>query len=436
MKKIGLFVFITACCFGLSAQENPFISVEGNHFIKDGQTYNFIGANVWYVMNLGSKGTVGDRKRLVKELDQLQSLGVNNLRIMASSDGPESEPMRVKPALQPAPGKLDDALLEGLDFALAELAKRDMHAVLCLNNYFMWSGGMAQYVSWATGTPIPYPSQNASWNEFMTYSARFFAEDKAKELFRDFIKKVVTRTNGVTGIKYTEDPVIMAWQLGNEPRGGSNVVEYVKWADETAAYIRSLDPNHLVSLGGEGLLPDGGRETAFETVSQSKHLDYLTMHLWIENWSWYDPKRPETYDEAIEKAEAYINEHNEIARWIGKPIVLEEFGISRDNGEFDPVATYQYRLRYFEYIFDKVYGFASQDDPLVGLNFWSWSGLQKPPRPGDYWREGDPFTGDPPHESQGWYSVYSDDQELLDLIRRYAEKMERLNEKPVLKGRR
>ena len=44
----------------------------------------------------------------------------------------------------------------------AEMAARDMTAVLVLNNFFQWSGGMAQYVSWATGTPSSTPSCQSS----------------------------------------------------------------------------------------------------------------------------------------------------------------------------------------------------------------------------------------------------------------------------------
>jgi mannan endo-1,4-beta-mannosidase len=43
----------------------------------------------------------------------------------------------------------NENLLVGLDFLLVELKKRDMVAVMCLNNFWPWSGGFAQYVSWA-----------------------------------------------------------------------------------------------------------------------------------------------------------------------------------------------------------------------------------------------------------------------------------------------
>src|SRR5690606_29300437 len=148
-RFVFFLLFMIAGLFetGFAAQEE-FITVKGTQFFKQGKPYYYIGTNAWYFMNIASGGKGGDRERLLKELDQLQQLGINNLRIMAATEGPPSEPYRIHPAVQNKPGEYDEELLEGLDFLLVELGKRDMHAVLCLNNFFMWSGGMAQYVSW------------------------------------------------------------------------------------------------------------------------------------------------------------------------------------------------------------------------------------------------------------------------------------------------
>ena len=35
---------------------------------------------------------------------------------------------------------------------------------------------------------------------------------------------------------------------------------------------------------------------------------------------------------------------------------------------------------------------------------------------GCYWREGDAFLGDPPHEKQGWYSVWDTDVTTLQVL--------------------
>ncbi|HSN75160.1 MAG TPA: family 20 glycosylhydrolase [Anaerolineae bacterium] len=85
-----------------------------------GQPHAFVGVNFWQAMNLGVDA---NRERLLAELDHLQQLGVTNVRIMAASEGPNTESQRMVPALMPAPGEYDPAMLDGLDFVLAELGK-------------------------------------------------------------------------------------------------------------------------------------------------------------------------------------------------------------------------------------------------------------------------------------------------------------------------
>ena len=424
LRPAFFLIFLIHGLTGVQGQPDAFIRVEGTHLIRDGRPYYFIGANFWYGMFLGSEGEGGNRERLVRELDRLQALGIDNLRIMAGSEGPPEEPWRMQPALQNRPGKYDRDLLKGLDFLLVEMGKRDMKAVMVLNNFFQWSGGMAQYVSWATGKAIPYPHlEGHNWDEFQRFSAEFYGHEKAQTYFRKFIKKLINRRNTISKKRYRNDPIIMAWQLANEPRGFGQGEAYLRWVDETAAYIQELDENHLVSLGGEGKTFSDDAGTDFERVSRSEHLDYLTAHLWAENWSWYNPRIPETFEPALENAIAYLEDHVAIAQQLQKPIVFEEFGISRDSLNHDPSAPVTYRDRFFDSFFEKILGYASQNAPLVGCNFWCWSGEGRPARPGGFWKKGDALTGDPPHETQGWYSVYLEDESTLQIIRAYNEKI-------------
>ena len=87
-----------------------FVYIQDGQFQRDGKPYYFLGTNFWYAMNLASKGEGGDRERLVAELDHLQALGITNLRIVAGSEGPDTEPWRMKPTLQPAPGQYNEVL--------------------------------------------------------------------------------------------------------------------------------------------------------------------------------------------------------------------------------------------------------------------------------------------------------------------------------------
>ena len=89
---------------------------------------------MWYGALLASPGPGGDRQRLAGELDSLKAMGVTNLRVLVGAEGQEGTPYKVAPVLQPEPGVYDEALLQGLDWLMAELGRRDMSAVLYLNN--------------------------------------------------------------------------------------------------------------------------------------------------------------------------------------------------------------------------------------------------------------------------------------------------------------
>lgn len=45
----------------------------------------------------------------------------------------------------------------------------------------------------------------------------FYNSTKARQMFKDHIKAMVTRRNSINGRLYSEDPTILAWDLMNEP---------------------------------------------------------------------------------------------------------------------------------------------------------------------------------------------------------------------------
>jgi mannan endo-1,4-beta-mannosidase len=217
MRQLTKF-FIAAlvlCACGVAAAAD-FVGVKGTHFIRNEQPYYIVGANFWYGGYLGA----GDRARLVKELDTMHALGINNLRVLAVSEKTEMK-SAVSPASTTAPGRYDEDLLVGLDFLMAEVAKRDMTVVLYLNNFWQWSGGMTQYLNWFEGTPALDPNVTKDYDTYMRKTATFYRNAAAQAEYRKVIASIVKRVNTITGKPYSEDVSIMSWQLANEPRPGN-----------------------------------------------------------------------------------------------------------------------------------------------------------------------------------------------------------------------
>ncbi len=412
--------------------KDAFVTVKHTHFARKGQSYYIAGANFWYGGYLGAASGVGERARLLKELDNLKALGINNVRVLAVSEKTAMS-SAVRPATTSAPGKYDESLLEGLDFLIAELGKRDMTIVLYLNNFWQWSGGMTQYMNWFEGTPALDPNVTGDYDAFMANSARFYRNAQAQEEFRNVIRAIVGRVNSVTGLAYRDDPTIMSWQLANEPRPGNQKVDdadkavYVKWVGDTARFIHELDHNHLVSSGSEGLAGSAQDAKLYLAAHATPDIDYLTYHLWPKNWGWFDSKKPaETWDGALAKSRDYLNAHIELAKQLGKPIVLEEFGLDRDGPSFSIKATTKLRDRFYGEVFDLIERHAAAGDPVAGWNFWAWGGAGRAANANYWWKEGNDFVGDPPQEEQGLYSVFDSDVPSLLLIKAHADKLHAL----------
>ncbi len=389
-----------------------FVTVSDGHFMLFGRPHYFVGTNFWQGMNLGVAGPSGNRPRLIEELNHLQRLGVTNIRVMASSEGPETEPYRITPVLMISPGVYNQDVFDGLDYLLMELGKRDMRTVMVLNNYWQWSGGMAQYVSWHEETPIPYQD----WPLFMDYSAKFYDCLECQSWYRQHIETMVNHINSYTGLRYRDDPTIFSWELANEPRRFP-----YKWIDETAAYIKSLDPNHLVTTGSEGTPP--GESQDFIETHNSSDIDYATIHIWPQNWGWYDPTNPASYTEAEAKARSYIQKHTSEATILGKPFVLEEFGLARNweplHDIYNPNSPTTYRDIFYSAMFEEIYTSILSGGLAAGDNFWVWSGQVQ---------TSDNWPGDPPHETPGWYSVYDTDETTKAIISAHAMEMANIQE--------
>ena len=404
---------------------NEFIRVENGQFIRNGKPYYYVGANFWYGAILGSEGEGGNRERLHQELDFLKSIGVDNLRILVGADGDRGITAKVEPTQQIEPGVYNDTILAGLDYLMMEMGKRDMAAILYLNNSWEWSGGYSMYLQWAGKGKAPVPAVDG-WPAYMEFVQQFVQCDSAKALFSNYVKDIITRENRFTGKKYIEDPTIMSWQIGNEPRAFSdeNKEAFALWIADVAAQIRSLDPNHLISTGSEGKHGCEQDIDLFERIHADTNIDYLNLHMWPYNWGWVkEDSLNEGVTGAKEKAKAYLDEHLIIGAKYQKPVVMEEFGFPRDGFKFSKDTPTTARDEFYKYIFELISSDAQQKGLFAGCNFWAWGGFAELSDEHIYWEKGDDYTGDPAQEQQGLNSVFASDSSTIKIIKTVNKQM-------------
>lgn len=104
---------------------------------------------------------------------------------------------------------------------------------------------------------------------------------------------------------YRDDPTIIAWNLINEPRCESWLAankdcnkRFQAWVSEMSTHVRSLDPNHMITIGSEGFFGDStpqlmqynpqawARELGQDFVLNTNlpNIDFATVHAWPDNW--------------------------------------------------------------------------------------------------------------------------------------------------------
>lgn len=425
-RHIQILIITFLCYCHLMYAGDPFVSVQNGHFRLKGKPYYYIGANYWYG-GLVPNDTKG-KERIRKELNFLNANGVKNLRVMAGAEGEGqiNGVSRVEPALQTKPGIFRKELLTGLDFLLAEMGTREMKAVIFLSNNWEWSGGFLQYLNWNGLIADSVLRRKLSWDEMRDYVKNFYSCQSCINQYNNQVKLIINRVNSITKKKYKEDPVIMSWEIANEPRPmrPSAIEDYKKFISGTAFFIRSFDKQHLVTIGCEGEMGSENMDV-FKSIHADRNIDYATIHIWPKNWSWFrDTAIAKSFDTVVNKTGEYINKHAEVSRLLGKPLVIEEFGLPRDSHSFSLSSSTSYRDKYFVFIFTALLTHAEKNGVIAGVNFWTFSGCGRPSYNQLLWKKGDDILGDPPVEEQGLNSVFDSDASTWEIVTFFAQKLE------------
>lgn len=333
-----------------------FAQRRGTHFVMNGKPLYLNGFNAYWLMYMGSDPST--RSKVTTTFEKASKYGMNVCRTWAFSDGVSYRP------LQKSPGSYNEEMFKGLDYVISEARKQGVYLILSLVNNWDDYGGKKQYVQWVR-----------EQGQYLNNEDDFFTNPVAKQFFKNHIKTVLNRVNTFTGIAYKDDPAIFAWELMNEPRSQSDLSgkSIQDWTAEMAAYVKSIDSNHLLQIGLEGFygpsMPERkqhnpGYEVGTDFISNNlvKDVDFATIHLYPDQW------KPSADEEGrAEFVKDWIQAHIEDSKSVlGKPIVLSEFGKS------SRTAGYNVGLRdsYFSELYDTIYSCARNGGPCGGGIFW------------------------------------------------------------------
>jgi mannan endo-1,4-beta-mannosidase len=333
----------------------------------------------------------------------------------------------VAPVYQPQKAVFRDELLMGLDYLLSEMGKRNMKAVLYLSNNWEWSGGFLQYLNWNGLIADSVLQRKIGWEDYRDYVSKFYSCKPCIAQQRTVVQNIVNRVNTITGKKYTDDPAIMSWELANEPRPmrPAAVPLYKSWISSTAALIKSMDKHHLVTTGAEGDIGTEGMAN-FEYIHSDKNIDYATIHIWPKNWGWFkDTSMAKSMDSVIDKTTDFIRRHKRAMEKVGKPLVIEEFGMPRDEHKFLLSATTHNRDYYYSMIFKQLVADVAAGGVINGANFWGFGGIGRPSHKQLLWEAGDDMLADPPMEEQGLNTVFDTDESTWNIVTSFIKKLKK-----------
>jgi hypothetical protein len=146
------------------------------------------------------------------------------------------------------PGKFNEAAFRVIDRALQTANEQGVRLVIPLVNNWPWQGGRIEYAAW----------RGKGRNDFWT-DPQLIAD------FEETIKFVLTRTNTLTGVRYCDDKAILCWETGNELSSPAS------WTRQIAAYIKSVDHNHLVMDGNTGGMRNGSLDIPDVDIVTTHH---------------------------------------------------------------------------------------------------------------------------------------------------------------------
>jgi mannan endo-1,4-beta-mannosidase len=299
-----------------------FVQTRGAKFVIDGKPFRFVGANV-AVMYRNE-----DRARMPETLRVAANDGIRVVRVWAYGEGGEDSPIKSVggdredwPRQHPfrfKPDEWNEEAFVHLDKVITEAARNKLYVQLCLVNWWRDTGGVTQYLRWAGIADAADDKQPFGIN--VERAMLFYTNEETRRMYRQHVEKIVTRRNTVTGVLYKDDPTIMGYELMNEAQAATGRRhERRAWVEEMSAYIRSLDPDHLITPGTWGYRSAWERR---EWLAEHRlpNVDFVDVHN-------YPRDDLDSYVDSPDALHEFMANRVAAAYSLGKPLVFGEFGM-------------------------------------------------------------------------------------------------------------
>ena len=197
----------------------------------------------------------------------------------------------------------------------------------------------------------------------------FYTSSASQTAYLKYVDFIVNR--------YKTSPAIFSWEICNEPQydcvENCDTTIITQWATNVSKHIKSQDPNHLVSLGDEGWFappytaPQNANQYPYKGpkgIDFAKNLaipdiDFGTFHMYPDQWKIDN-----------EWGNTYIKEHAKVGKDLGKPVILEEYGVTDPKERVKTMQKWQNTI---------------VTEGLAGDLFWQFSETLKDTQPVDFY---------------------------------------------------
>lgn len=230
-----------------------FITRRGTQLRNNGTQFRFFGMNIFWLGLTSYEGNTNGSYPFNAQIDDaLQTAVEMGCTVVRSHTLGNSTGNSL--SIWPTLNTTNTAAFNPIDYAIYKGGLLGLKFIIPLtDNHQYYHGGIYDFLAWRS-LSLSNPSA-------------FYTNSTVIADFEAYINVVLTRVNQFNGLAYKDDPAIMCWETGNEMAPPST-----SWTSTIAAYIKSVDSNHLVM--------DGSTLGVSSAALTDANVDIITNHMY------------------------------------------------------------------------------------------------------------------------------------------------------------